>query len=267
MSKVLIFRLCGPMAHFRKFFTNVAAMSYSFPPRTTVMGIIAAMAGLRRDSYYDLFSPEDTRIAVVVVTPVRKITQNVKYLRTTSDDVGKIKKMFLGKIPLGMATTRVSREFVTADVNPVYSKDLCYEVYFTHKNSRFVDDLAARLKEGRLEFPVSLGSAEMLGYPEFVSYAEPIRVHAPGEPVDIASVIDLDSVAKAHLESSLKLEVARERIPFHFRPGRILDERGSIAVLCQVAAKPIGVELVRESYDFQVEDTVKTVAFWEGALP
>ena len=48
--QVLTFDLVGKMAHFRKYYANNTAMSFSVPPRTTLMGVLAAILGLPRDS-------------------------------------------------------------------------------------------------------------------------------------------------------------------------------------------------------------------------
>ena len=38
---LVAFTLAGPMAHFRKFYTTTSALTYLFPPRTTLMGLVA----------------------------------------------------------------------------------------------------------------------------------------------------------------------------------------------------------------------------------
>ena len=51
ISKILIFDIKGPMAHFRKFYTNSSSLSYLFPPRTVVAGIIAGILGLPSERF------------------------------------------------------------------------------------------------------------------------------------------------------------------------------------------------------------------------
>ncbi|MEM2112230.1 MAG: CRISPR-associated protein Cas5, partial [Candidatus Bathyarchaeia archaeon] len=69
-------------AHFRKHFSTTSSLSYSFPPRTTVAGMVAAMLGYDRDSYYSIFSTDKCRIALQVKTPIRHITSTLNYLMT-----------------------------------------------------------------------------------------------------------------------------------------------------------------------------------------
>lgn len=60
-EKVLIFDIKGPMAHFRKFYTNSSSLSYLVPPKTVVAGLIAGLLGLpserhtkdKEETYYE----------------------------------------------------------------------------------------------------------------------------------------------------------------------------------------------------------------------
>ncbi len=62
--KITVFDLYGKFAHFRKFYTNSSSLTYLIPPRTTIEGIIAALLGYERDSYYDVLSVDKLNIAV-----------------------------------------------------------------------------------------------------------------------------------------------------------------------------------------------------------
>jgi len=53
--KLLIFDWKGRMGHFRKLDTNSSSLTYSFPSRTTIAGMIAGVLGYEKDSYYELF--------------------------------------------------------------------------------------------------------------------------------------------------------------------------------------------------------------------
>lgn len=70
--EILTFDIAGKFAHFRKYYANNTAMTFSLPPRTTLMGIVAAMLGLPRDSYYKALSSERLRFSVRILQPVKK---------------------------------------------------------------------------------------------------------------------------------------------------------------------------------------------------
>ncbi len=79
-SPLVIFDLTGAFAMFRKFYTNSSSLSYPFPPRTTIAGLIAGLLGYERDSYSEDLGPEQCDIAVSVRVPVRRVMQTVKRL-------------------------------------------------------------------------------------------------------------------------------------------------------------------------------------------
>ncbi|MFQ6061523.1 MAG: CRISPR-associated protein Cas5, partial [Thermoplasmata archaeon] len=79
---MLIFDIRGRMAHFRKFYTNSSSLSYDFPPRTVICGLIAGILGMPKDSYYEDFSLNRCRIGVAIGSPLRKIVQTVNFIRT-----------------------------------------------------------------------------------------------------------------------------------------------------------------------------------------
>ena len=49
------FRVTAPFASFRMFYTTSAQPTLNFPPKSALNGLIAGMAGFKRDSYYTLF--------------------------------------------------------------------------------------------------------------------------------------------------------------------------------------------------------------------
>ncbi|MFW6351989.1 MAG: CRISPR-associated protein Cas5 [Bacteroidota bacterium] len=70
--EILCFKISGKLAHFRKYYANNTAFSFSIPPRTTLMGIVAAVMGWDRDSYYEALSSENIHFGVRVLTPLKK---------------------------------------------------------------------------------------------------------------------------------------------------------------------------------------------------
>ena len=82
--QVLTFDLVGKMAHFRKYYANNTAMSFSVPPRTTLMGVLAAILGLPRDSYYEQLASEHLRLGVGLRTPIKKGFHRLNFLKVES---------------------------------------------------------------------------------------------------------------------------------------------------------------------------------------
>ncbi len=78
--EVLSFNISGKLAHFRKYYANNTAFSFTIPPRTTLMGIVAASMGWERDSYYEQLSSEHIRFGVRVLSPLKKSFHRLNFL-------------------------------------------------------------------------------------------------------------------------------------------------------------------------------------------
>lgn len=82
--EIISFDVCGKMAHFRKYYANNTAFTYSIPPRTTVMGMLAAILGYERDQYYERFASSHLRIGLRVMSPVKKTFHRLNFLSVKS---------------------------------------------------------------------------------------------------------------------------------------------------------------------------------------
>lgn len=203
--KVLVFDLIGKVAHFRKFYTNSSSLSYYFPPRTTLAGIIAAMLGFQRDSYYEDFD-ENAFISVEIKTPLRKKTNVVNYLFVTSPS----------EVTGKRGGTQVPLEFVL----PVRGFDnLIYRVFFHHENDRIYQSLRSVLQAGSYKFPIYLGITEMPAHYIFVGEYEVEKIENNTE--EVTSVLRTDYLCDgSKLLSAENLFI--DRAPATFESGRRL---------------------------------------------
>ena len=79
--EVTTFTVAGPQAHFRKFYGTNTALSYYLPPRTTLMGLLAARCGWGRGSYHERLSPARLRIGVGAEVELKKTFHRVNNLK------------------------------------------------------------------------------------------------------------------------------------------------------------------------------------------
>jgi len=220
IDKLLIFDIKGPMAHFRKFYTNSSSLSYTFPPRTTITGIIAGMLGRARDSYYGEFSCEKCKIGVSIRTPVRKVIQTVNYVRTKS----------LGELNLSKGRTQIPLEIVLPSEDADMVK---YRIYFYHAEEIFYI-FREILEKGKSVYPPYLGISEFIAEVEFVDFIgqdKIIKVSDFSIPVEIATVINVEQIPKGSLifepNSGVPLQYVKERMPFEFDSERKLKKTTS----------------------------------------
>lgn len=82
--EILSFKIKGKLAHFRKYYANNTAFSFTIPPRTTLMGIVAATLGWPKDSYYEDLASDKIRFGIRVLQPLKKSFHRLNLLSIKS---------------------------------------------------------------------------------------------------------------------------------------------------------------------------------------
>ena len=220
LDKLLIFDIQGPAAHFRKFYTNSSSLSYTFPPRTTITGLIAGMLGRPRDSYYEEFSSKECKIGISVRTPSRKIMQTVNYVRTKS----------LGELNLSAGHTQIPLEIVLPLKN---FEKLKYRIYFYH-NGKTLFELKEALESSKFFYPPYLGISEFIAEVKFVDSIEENQISGfPNSvsPVELVTVVNVEQIPEGGLifepNSGKSLQYVKERMPLEFDSERKLRKGAS----------------------------------------
>ena len=190
IDRLLIFDIKGPIAHFRKFYTNSSSLSYSFPPRTTITGLIAGILGREKDTYYEEFSSEKCKVAVSIRKPVRKIMQTVNYIQTKKSEGG------IKAVNLSAGHTQVPLEIVL----PLETDDLIYRIYFYHRENTLYE-LKEALEKERFVYPLYLGISEFIAEVKFVDFieGEKISLSTNSEyPIEVVTVVNIDYIQKGN---------------------------------------------------------------------
>ena len=204
---ILILDIKGRFAHFRKFYTNSSSLSYSTPPRTAICGMLAAMLGLERDSYYEMFSREKVNIAVRKLNATRKIMETVNYIKADNP-----KKLLVPK-----EHTQIPFEIVTGADGPVK-----YRIYINAEKN-IIDELCERAKLERCVYPLYLGAAPFNCTLKFRALAEGNAKKEDGS-VKIASLIKHDEIEESGIKiSDQNLFLVKEKMPVSFMHGRVLQ--------------------------------------------
>lgn len=256
MESLIIFDLKGTFAHFRAFYTNSSSLSYGFPPRTVVSGIVAGILGLEKDNYYEDFSCKNCRIALSIRTPFRKVMQTVNYINTAEGKGGE------KAVNLSAGHTQIPLEIL---LPPPGEDFLIYRVYFYHP--RFQEELRALLQAGKVRFPPYLGLTEFIGKVEFVDYIsrDSINVkNADSQEIEIQSVLPLSKLQEGGLRLEGGKQYIKELMPVEFnsqrgaRTANFFYERKGLAVkarikgeYCHIVYKePFRSEKIRENIVF-----------------
>ena len=213
------FDVTADFAHFRKVGNNSAKPSYRVPPRTTVAGLLAGIMGMARDSYYDLFSPSSSAVAVVPkelphtytmgITTVNTNEAAIQYLPLEKDwrDSAEMltPESYLerwdnpGRQDL-METPR-QRDTYEMLVDPVY------RIYVALAEEDIHDELRERLEDSRYHYSPALGLSEC------IADIRNVDTHT----VESATTDAIDSAAydDSAVVPRPGVAVKRERAPFY----------------------------------------------------
>ncbi|TZE82823.1 type I-B CRISPR-associated protein Cas5b [Calorimonas adulescens] len=255
IDNLLVFDVCGKMAHFRKYYTNSSSLSYMFPPRTVVTGIIAAVLGMERDSYYEDFSSEICHIAVSARVPLRKIMQTVNYLQTKD----------LNGLNGSRGHTQVPLEIILPEGDMII-----YRIYFTHRNMDIVEKLKNYLQSGKTFYPIYMGISEFLAVPSYVDCIskDNIIVHSPGMPVQVSTVCNSNIIEDKGLKFSdntgTVLQYIKEKAPLEFDRDRNIKSTANF--ICEKNSGKISGVFSVPAYEIRYNGQQENIVFMEGNL-
>ncbi|WP_049903442.1 type I-B CRISPR-associated protein Cas5b [Halococcus agarilyticus] len=189
----------GPWGHFRRVEGNVVKQTYRIIPRTTVAGLLAAVLGVERDGYYDLFGPSASRIAIEPVSPLRTLNMPMNTLSTAGGDLQSINAH--GKITIRLPDPTNLRQQHNYEVlvGPEYRIDIALSDEKTYRKLR--ETLAA----GKSHYVPSLGLSEHLAELEFHGEFE-VRDGPTDDPVAVDSAVP-NRIESVVLESGTRCQV------------------------------------------------------------
>lgn len=163
-KKCLSLTIRADWGHFRRIDRTVTKQTYRLPPRTTIAGMLAAIVGSRRDSYYDVFAPGVSAVAVEPVGEIRTVTEPMLGLSTNPDEHFERQGGTGNKtVQVRYPDSTLNRQLHSYEllVNPVYRVDVAVE------DESFYRALAGRLDAGTAYYPLSMGLSEYLAWVEF----------------------------------------------------------------------------------------------------
>lgn len=156
MSRCLSVTVRGSWGHFRRIEGNIVKQTYRIIPRTTAAGVLAAVLGIGRDDYYDLFGPGRSAVAVEPLEPLRTVNMPMNTLSTADESMQSLNPRGKVSVKLPDPTDPRQQHNYEVLVNPAYRLDVWLD-----DDERF-DELASMLADGRSHYVPSLGLSEHL---------------------------------------------------------------------------------------------------------
>lgn len=178
-KNALVFDIWANHAYFRKGYTATSTISYPFPSRTTISGIIAAILGLERDSYYDLFNENNSKISIAILNPIKKFRMNLNYINTKE----------------GWILSDINKQGKRTQVRAEFLKDVKYRIYVCLKDEKKMKELFDLISNHKSVYTPFLGVSECIANFKLVGDGlfsiEELFVNNEG--ISIKSVVPTDS--------------------------------------------------------------------------
>lgn len=187
IDRAIVFDLWGDYGYFRRGYTTTSTLSYPFPSRTTLAGIVSGILGYDRDSYYDVFGPKNSAFALQIINPIQKMRINLNLIDTKtgfilSDNKGQ--------------RTQLPAEFL---------KDIKYRIWLWLDDDSVMEDFFALLSSHKSVYTPYLGISECLANMCLVkeNFIEPNEISVSEEYLRVNSVVPTEK-AKIKIEPGKK---------------------------------------------------------------
>ncbi|MEM2109109.1 MAG: type I-B CRISPR-associated protein Cas5b [Candidatus Odinarchaeota archaeon] len=235
-----VFDIHGFLAQFRKHHTTTSSLSYAFPPRTTIIGIIAAVLGYEKNDYYQLFNSEKCRIALQIKSKIKHITQTLNYLMTKQININTLR----GK----GRRTQIHTDFILADSSNL--SDLSYRIFFSHEDIAIQKKLTEHIMNQRFNYPPSLGPANALAELEYNNFTE-AEIFKPEGKLEVHTIIPVSIIKTIQPQSDTRVYI-EELVPADFNPDRTL--RRTETYIYEGTGKKINVILTSEAFRCKISE-------------
>jgi CRISPR-associated protein Cas5h len=160
-DRCLSFTVRGPWGHFRRIEGNIVKQTYRIIPRTTVAGLLAAVLGIERDGYYDLFGTDNSAVAIEPVREIRTVNMPMNTLSTADGNLQTLNSYGKISVRLPDPTTLRQQHNYEVLVDPAYRIDIALA------DEQWYTKLRETLAAGESHYVPSLGLSEHLADIEY----------------------------------------------------------------------------------------------------
>jgi CRISPR-associated protein Cas5h len=206
--KVLVFDVWGDYGHFRKFYTTTSPLTFSFPPPSTIAGILGAIGGVGKDEYLNKFSHDRCRIAIKIVNPVKKVRIGINLINTKGG------YWTLYSNQYHEPRTQIRTEFLKAPY---------FRIYYAHEDEKLFKAIAELLKEHKSTYTVSLGLSELLADFKYIGEYDSEQ-KTGNEFAEFQTPIIESNLIQSGLAIESGRKYFKEKMPIKMNPERIVEK-------------------------------------------
>ena len=242
---ILSFRFHAKYGHFRKPYSNVSSLSYPFPPRTALAGLLGAILGVPKAEVSTKFDEKNLKIAVEIEHPIKTFTHVTNFRQDCS-----------GKTDYSIKRSKRTKNQAQlkniADCNKaaqIPQEILRYPSYILYINlTNDMYELVSRLKERRFVYTPCMGLSGFLAELDYISsdFGEPLD---PGQ-YDVSTITDTAycSLSLDWLnETGEDKHVLEVKAPYQGTPERRFTYR---SYLLNMFSKPLPLRMKDNVYNY-----------------
>lgn len=254
---VLQIDVAGKLAHFRKYYANNTAMTFSIPPRTTIMGMLAAIMGRPRDSYYEELASDKIRIGVRVLSPIKKTFHRLNMLSIK------------GRGDFDGSGGRIQTPFEIVSGLDISRDMVSYRFFIscTDAGHKSFEELKSILQDGEQTFALTFGTANFTAsVVTHHMYSNVLETPSSGW-MEMSSAIPSEFIEKLDFDNDRDIDtlemIEEELLPADFVADYDRELSKMNRVLFSTTSKKIKVILSKSHYELKRGDEVQKILFLE----
>ena len=262
--EILSFKISGKMAHFRKYYANNTAFSFSIPPRTTLMGIVAAAMGWPKDSYYEDLASENIQFGIRALNPLKKSFHRLNFLsiKSSGDMAKNWSSDFRGE------GGRIQTPFEVITAWDLAKGDVAYQVFIkASDNGKSVyDSIKTHFLEKEPVFNITLGTANFTARLSNIQIYKDndIEIKKQDDYVEIHSAIPVDMVKDLKFDKEEYENynfVEEDMLPGDFIANGNREVRKMNHLLFSITPHPLRVKLNTSYYVLKSKTSERNIQF------
>lgn len=218
-KNLIVFDISADFAHFKRPYTTTSPVTFPFPSKPTLYGMISAIIGLDKNDYLQYFFNQGIEIGLKIINPIHKI-YIAENLINTKDDMARFK-----------THTQIKIEFL---------KNPAYRIYVNLPDENMSEKLLKHLTDHTSVYTFSMGLSECLSNFNLVgNFTSITRETSAADYSKINSIIPNTSLSND--ESSIKFtegaEIFRISLTAEMNPQREIQKM--LDMIYERTGKPI----------------------------
>lgn len=197
----MVFEVSSQYGCFKKFYTNSSILTYDFPPKTSLIGLIGSILGFKRNSD-KIKELSGVKIGISILNPINKIHQGINWLNTKVKNIS-IDPLTLNYLePIRNLSGTHFYGFIGINKNKPSNLQLLKEprflIFISDENFEAYDSLVNSIKHHYYHYSPYLGQSEFLcsiNYRDNIE-AEYMECNINSKKIPIDSVIPQDCILK-----------------------------------------------------------------------